>query len=83
VIEDAKIKDALLALAEAHKTRTIVLSTLINEVAALRETWEQEKGEQFSNYLRDVQSKVLEKNAATETAKLRLCDELIERVKAL
>ena len=48
MIEDAKIKDALLALAEAHKTRTIVLSTLINEVAALRETWEQEKGEQFS-----------------------------------
>jgi hypothetical protein len=81
-IMDAQIKDAFLALAEAHRTSTEVLSTLINEIGALRELLKQVNGEQFEHDLQEMQLKVMADTALIESANLRLCDELIERVKA-
>lgn len=83
MIEDSKLKDALLALAEGYKAHTTMLSALANEIAALRETWKEMNGEEFSNYLQQMQLKVMADNATTETLNLRLCDELIAGVKVL
>lgn len=78
---DAQTKDALLALAEAHKTHTITISTLINEIGALRDLLKQMNGERFARDLEQMQIKVMAGTAIVETVNLRLCDELIERVK--
>jgi|GEM_PF-5721253 len=80
---DAKTKDAILALAEGYKTHTVALSTLMNELAALRELLKQTNGEQFEIDLQRMQLEVMARNTLIETANLRLCDALIEGVKAL
>lgn len=82
MIEDTKIKDVLVALADANRTNVSVLSTLMTEVAALRDTLNQFYGEKFATVFQQNQLAHMTKTAAIESLNLSLCDEIIERVKA-
>jgi hypothetical protein len=81
MINESALKDALLALAEQNKTQYIMLSSVLNEVAALRETV-RGLDPTFSEVLEDRRKQSQEDTREVFLQALRLMNEIIHRLQA-
>jgi hypothetical protein len=81
MINEPALKDALLALAEQNKTQYVMLSTVLNEVAALRETV-RGLDPTFSEVLEDRRKQSQEDTREVVLQTLRLLNEIIHRLQA-
>jgi hypothetical protein len=80
MINEEALRDALLSLAEQHKTNYVVLSAVLNEVAALRETV-RGLDPTFTEVLEDRRIKSQEESRELTGMQIALFDEIIRRLK--
>ncbi len=81
MINEVALKDALLALAQQSKTHYIAFSSVLNEVAALRETV-RGLDPTFSEVLETKRLESAQAQAEIVKITIRLHDEIIGRLKA-
>ncbi len=79
MINQVALRDALLALAEQHKTQYVMFSALLNEVAALRETV-RGLDPTFSEVLEDRRKQSQENTRAVVSQTLQHLNHLIKRL---
>lgn len=79
MINEASLKDALLALARQSKTQYVMLSSVLNEVAALRETV-RGLDPTFADVLEKKRLEAGQAQAAIVTAVIQQYDEILRRL---
>jgi hypothetical protein len=80
MINEEALRDALLALAEQHKTNYLMLSALMNEIAALRETV-RGLDPTFTEVLEDRRAKSQEAGREILREQIMFFDQIISRLK--
>jgi hypothetical protein len=81
MIDEIALQQLMVTTFEDLKIQYATLSTLIAEVAALRETLRETGGQQFSSLFEKHQLEQRAKTASIESAQAHMYDEIIRRVK--
>jgi ABC-type uncharacterized transport system ATPase component len=81
MINENALRDVLLALAEQQKTHYVMVSSVLNEVDALRETV-RALDPTFADVLEQKRLEAAQKQAATVTIVIHQFDEILRRLKA-